>query len=93
MEIIQRFRNKYLRIIINAPWYVNDTLRHDLNVPPYVRDEIKKLSQRLEEHPNARDVETSRGLKRKLPRDLCIQTVIYRVYATGHMLFKTFTNC
>jgi len=50
MEIIQRFQNKYL----NVPWYVtNDTLHHDLNVS-YVRDEIKKLSQRyadrLEEH-------------------------------------------
>jgi len=54
MEIIQRFQNKYLRIIVNAPCCVtNDTL-HDLNVP-YVRDEIKKLSRRyadgLEEHP------------------------------------------
>jgi len=44
IEIIQRFQNKYLRIIVNAPWYVtNDTLHHNLNVP-YVRDEIKKLS-------------------------------------------------
>jgi len=56
IEIIQRFQNKYLRIIVNAPWYVtNDILHHDLNVP-YVRDEIKKLSQRyvdrLEEHFN-----------------------------------------
>jgi len=42
VEIIQRFQNKYLRIIVNAPWYVtNDTLQH-LNVP-YARDEIKKL--------------------------------------------------
>jgi len=53
---IQRFQNKYLRIIVNVPWYVtNDALHHDLNVP-YVKDEIKKLSQRyadrLEEHPN-----------------------------------------
>jgi len=38
MEIIQRFENKYLRIIVNAPRH------HDLNVP-YVRDEIKKLGQ------------------------------------------------
>jgi len=59
MEIIQRFQNKYLRIIVNAPWYVtNDNLSlylNDLKVP-YVRDEIKKLSRRyadrLEEHPN-----------------------------------------
>jgi len=54
MEIIQRFQNKYLRIIFNASWYVTNTL-YDLNVP-YVRDEIKKPSQRyadrLVEHPN-----------------------------------------
>jgi len=55
MEMIQRFQNKYLKIV-NASWYVtNDTLHHDLNVS-YVRDEIKKFSQRyadrLEEHPN-----------------------------------------
>jgi len=47
---------KYLGIIVNAPWYItNDTPRHDLNVA-YVRDEIKRLSQRytdrMEEHPN-----------------------------------------
>jgi len=43
IEIIQTFQNKYLRIVVNAHWYVtNDTLHHDLNVP-YVRDEIKKL--------------------------------------------------
>jgi len=42
IEIIQRFRNEYLRIIVNAPCYVsNDTLHHDLSVP-YVRDVIKK---------------------------------------------------
>jgi len=55
IEIIQRFQNKYLRIIVDASWYViNDTLYHDLNVP-YVRDVIKKLSQkytdRMEEYP------------------------------------------
>jgi len=76
IEIIQRFQNKYLRIIVNAPWYVtNDTLYYDLNVS-YVRDEIKKLSQRyadrLEEHPNTltidlmSDAEIPRRLKRKL---------------------------
>jgi len=49
-EIIQTFQNKYLRI--NT--LINDTLHHDLNV--YVRDGIKKLSQRyadrLEQHSN-----------------------------------------
>jgi len=45
IEIIYRFQNKYLRIIVDAPWYVtNDTLHHDLNVS-HVRDEIKKLRE------------------------------------------------
>jgi len=79
IEIIQRFQNKCLRII-NAPWYVtNDALHHDLYVP-YVRDEIKKLSQRyadrLEAHPNTlaiglmSEVDILRRLKRKQPQDL-----------------------
>jgi len=33
IEILQRFQNKYLRIIVNASWYVDDTLHHDLNLP------------------------------------------------------------
>jgi len=79
IDILQRFQN---RIIVNAPWYVtDDTLHHDLNVP-YVRDEIKRLSQRyadrMEEYPNIfatnlmKKVKTTRRLKRKLPQELCI---------------------
>jgi len=88
MEILQRFQNGYLRIIVNAPWYVinlHHDLYHDLNLP-YVRDEIIRLNQRyankVEEHPNIlakhtltnfmKEVETKRRLKRKLPQDLCI---------------------
>jgi len=81
MKIIQKFRNKYPRIIVNALCYVtNDTLHHDLNVS-YVRDEIKKLNQRyadkLEQHPNTlaidlmSDAETPRGLKRKMSTQKC----------------------
>jgi len=53
-----------------------DTL-HDLNMP-YVRDAIKKLSQRyanrLVEHSrlSSSDAETPRRLKKKLLEDLCI---------------------
>jgi len=47
---------------------------------PFVRDEIKGLSQRyadkMEEHPNILAINLmkkikTRGLKRKLPQDLC----------------------
>jgi len=81
IEILQRFQNKYLRIVVDAPWYVtNDTLHHHLNVP-YVRDVNKRLSQRyadrMEEHSNIlaiklmKEVKTTRRLKKKLPRDSC----------------------
>jgi len=81
IEILQRFQNKYLRIIVNALWYVtNDILYHDFNVP-YVRDEIKRFSQRyadrMGKHSNIfvtnlmKEVKTTRRLKRKLPQDLC----------------------
>jgi len=33
IEMLQRFQNTYLRIIVNESWYVtNDTLHHNLNV-------------------------------------------------------------
>jgi len=54
IEIIQRFQVNISESLIT--WYVtNDTLHHDLNVS-YVRDDIKKLSQRYADrlvvHPN-----------------------------------------
>jgi len=77
MEMLQRFQNGYLGIIVNAPWYVsNDTLHHDLNVP-YVSDEIKRLGQRyadkMEERPNivVKEVETTRRLKRTRITEYC----------------------
>jgi len=94
-----KISKQILRIIVNVSWYVNDTLHHDPNVP-YVIDEIKRLSQRyddrMKEHPNIlatnlmKKVKTTRRLKRKLPQD---RIVIYRAYASGHMLFKTSINC
>jgi len=52
IEILQRFQNIILRIIVDAPWYVtNDSLHQDLNV----RDEIRRYSRRydkMKEHPN-----------------------------------------
>jgi len=75
IEIIQKFQNKYLRIIVNARYVTNDTLYHDLNVA-YVRDEIKKLNQRyvdrLEERLNtlAIDLTSETETLRRLTRSL-----------------------
>jgi len=64
------------------------TPHHDLNVP-YVRNEIKRLSQkytdRMEEHPNIpvtnsmKKVKTTRRVKRKLPKKIYVPhyTVLY----------------
>jgi hypothetical protein len=36
IEILQRFQNKVLRAIVNAPWYVpNRALYTDLGIPQY----------------------------------------------------------
>jgi len=68
VEILPRFRNKYLRIIVNAPWYVtNDILRHDLNV----RNEIKRFCQRyadrMEKHRDqSHESQNNAPIKKKI---------------------------
>uniref|UniRef100_A0A6B2EET6 Putative reverse transcriptase n=1 Tax=Phlebotomus kandelakii TaxID=1109342 RepID=A0A6B2EET6_9DIPT len=74
VNIIQRFENKVLRQVTNAPWYVtNETIRNDLRIPD-VKTEIQKqrrnYAMRLQNHPNtlARDLLKNTGstrLKRK----------------------------
>jgi hypothetical protein len=59
-HIIQRFQNKVLRGIVDAPWYVrNSDLRRDLNVESVT--DIKKLAQnrerRLHNHPNTEAIQ------------------------------------
>lgn len=56
IEILQRFQNKVLRIIVDAPWYVpNNIIHQDLRVTS-VQEEIQKFTKRyesrLEDHPN-----------------------------------------
>ena len=51
IEIIQRFQNKVLRNIVNAPWYIrNSDLHRDLGVE-MVADEIRKFAQKHEFAP------------------------------------------
>lgn len=56
LEILQRFQNVVLRAMVNAPWYVPNTIiEHDLRVTS-VRQEIKRFfvryNRRLSAHPN-----------------------------------------
>jgi len=77
--MLQRFQNKYLRIIethldtLPMTLYIMISTCHTL--------EIKRLSQRyadrMKEHPNIvtnfmKEAKTIRRLKRKLPQNLCI---------------------
>lgn len=80
IEILQRFQNKMLRMITNAPWYVtNEQLHHDLQVNT-VKQEIlhhtKSYKKRITNHPNPlakvlmEETQTNRRLKRKTPQDI-----------------------
>lgn len=74
IEVIQRFQNKILRTIVNAPWYIrNSDLHRDLKVPT-ITAEINKLAashqERLRLHPNqeASNLLNTSNLRRRLKR-------------------------
>jgi hypothetical protein len=56
IEILERFQSKALRMIVDAPWYVpNTVIRRDLQTPT-VTEEIRRYSSQysahLSAHPN-----------------------------------------
>jgi hypothetical protein len=56
IEILECFQSKDLRLTVNAPWYVpNSVIRKDLGIPP-VKEEISRFSShyavRISVHPN-----------------------------------------
>jgi hypothetical protein len=56
IEILERFQSKVLRIIVDAPWYVpNSLIRRDFSCPT-VKEEIRRYSSyyddQLRTHPN-----------------------------------------
>lgn len=80
IQIIQRFQNKVLRNIVNAPWYIRNTdIHRDLKVED-VESEIKKFAksheQRLHQHVNVEAIQLLdttdivRRLKRTKPFEL-----------------------
>jgi hypothetical protein len=79
ISIIQRSQSKILRIMMNAPWYVNNqTLHTDLNIPS-INDVIKEKSiihhNKLASHPNdilqpLVEPQQNRRLGRNWPADL-----------------------
>jgi hypothetical protein len=79
IEILERFQSKPLRMIVDAPWYVpNTVIRRDPQTPT-VKEEIcrysSQYSARLSAHPNdlivnLMELPDNRRLRRHLPNDL-----------------------
>lgn len=74
LETIQRFQNKVLRNIVDAPWYIrNSDLHRDLEVEP-VTCEIQKFArkheERLHNHENVEAIQLldNRNIVRRLKR-------------------------
>jgi hypothetical protein len=79
IENLERFQLKTLHMIVDAPWYVSNTvIRRDLQIPT-VKEEIQRYSSqysaRLSAHPNdlitnLMELPENRRLRRHLPNDL-----------------------
>jgi hypothetical protein len=78
IDILERFQSKVLRIFVDAPWYVlNSLIRKDLSCPT-VKEEIRRYcshyGDRLRTHPNHLAVNLlwlpNRRIRRFLPNDL-----------------------
>jgi hypothetical protein len=85
IEILKRFRSKALRTIVDAAWYVpNTVIGRDLQMPT-VKEEIRRYSSqysaRLSAHPNdiivnLLEMSDNRQLRRHLPNDLPTRFVV-----------------
>jgi hypothetical protein len=79
IEILERFQSKALRMIVDAPRYVTNTvILRDLQIPT-VKEEIRRYSSqysaRLSTHPNNLivnliELPDNRRLRRHLPNNL-----------------------
>jgi hypothetical protein len=79
IEILERFQSKALRMIVDAPWFVpNTVILRDLQIPTIkvqIRRYSSQYSARLSAHPNdlivsLTELPDNRGLRRHLPNDL-----------------------
>jgi hypothetical protein len=79
IEILERFQSKALRMIVDAPWYLpNTVIRRDIQIPT-VKEEIRRYSSqysaRLSTHPNDQivnltELPDNRRLRIHQPKDL-----------------------
>jgi hypothetical protein len=76
IAILHRFQSKALHLIVDAPWYVPNTIiRRDLQIPTEIRRYSSQYSARLSALPNniivnLIELPDSRQLRRHLPNDL-----------------------
>jgi hypothetical protein len=85
IQILERFQSKALRMIVDAPRYVpNTVIRRDLQIPT-VKEEISRYSSqysaRLSAHPNdltvnLTELPDNRRLRRRLPNDLPTRSLV-----------------
>jgi hypothetical protein len=85
IEILERFQSKAFSMIVDAPWYVpNTVIRSDLQIPT-VKEKIHRYSSqysaRLSAHPNdliVNQIELSdnRRLRKHLPNDLTTRFLV-----------------
>jgi hypothetical protein len=84
-EILERFQSKTLHMIVDAPWYVpNTVIRRDLHIPT-VKEEIQRYSSHCSAHPNdlianLMDLPDNRRLRRHLPNDLPTRFLVWLLY-------------
>jgi hypothetical protein len=82
IEILERFQSKVLQLIVDAPWYVsNSVIRNDLKIPTG-KEEISRFSShynvRISVHPNELVASLTepliqRRLRRYWPHDLLVR--------------------
>jgi hypothetical protein len=79
IEILERFQSKALRVIVDAPWYVPNTVNlrdlHILTVKEEICHYSSQYSAHLSTHPNDLTVNLielpdNRRLRKRLPNDL-----------------------
>jgi hypothetical protein len=85
IDILERFQSKALRMIVDAPWYVpNTVIRRDLQIPT-VKEEIRRYSSqysaRLSTHLNDLivnhiELPDNRRLWRHLPNNLLTRLLV-----------------
>jgi hypothetical protein len=86
IEILEHFQSKALRMIVDAPWYVPNTIiRRDLQIPTTVKEEIRRYSSqysaRFSSHSNDLivhliELPDNRRLRRHLPNDLSTRFLV-----------------